>query len=286
MLLKNYMLADRETGAIIADFKKELNALRIEEIMTDYFFKMSEALMRTDFYNTIGSQTLKTINLPRDSEGKYYVKTGISTLEIPANFEKIFVNTARIWQGLSEVTGQLGLDNYFPEYTAHLLEWINHVKARTAEQTSSILDNCDILYENYKARVVNLAKESVEPQYSFIGLIPELFAFTCRLISLQGIKPEFKAELSMALIYLTSPVDFIPENIVHHPIAVTDDLIVMLHVIKKGILTEYLEPDVIARHWRGETGFFLHFDNLILSVEEIFGKNFLSIFSNKHIFED
>ena len=79
------------------------------------------------------------------------------------------------------------------------------------------------------------------------------------------------------MIYLISPIDFIPEGIINHPIAFSDDMAIMLLIMKRGIYEGYVNPKMVQRFWEGDESFI---ENLALHYESMqnhLGSDFIEV---------
>lgn len=114
------------------------------------------------------------------------------------------------------------------EYADSITGWITHRKQDIPSRVIEIMENKEILYQNYKARAKYLTNEYPEKIYSPILLIPEIFLIFCEVLESDTIDDEYKLEVSLALVYLVSPIDLLPENFINHPLSLLDDLFLML----------------------------------------------------------
>jgi len=154
------------------------------------------------------------------------------------------------------------------EYANSITGWITHKKKDIPSRIIEIIENKDVLYQNYLARAKYLTNEYPEDEYSSILLIPDLFLLFCFILESEEIADEYKLEVSLALVYLVSPIDLLPENFINHPLSLLDDLFLMLGAFDKKEAKKVLagnlslNPDIIERT-----------EDTIAKIEKEFGKN-------------
>lgn len=107
-------------------------------------------------------------------------------------------------------------------------------------------------YARIRERVRGWASSRVPDRYQklipWLLLLPDLFALVVRLSLDPRVSAWAKARLGLTIVYVLSPVDFIPDFI---PIAgVSDDLALVLLALA-GLLDETPAP-VLQEHWSGE----------------------------------
>ena len=82
-------------------------------------------------------------------------------------------------------------------------------------------------------------------------------------------------ELSLALIYLVSPIDFIPEGIITHPVAFADDMAIILHVIQRGRQRKHLNQKMVQRLWPGDPVQIEELDSRLTEMETLLGSDLI-----------
>lgn len=154
------------------------------------------------------------------------------------------------------------------EYANSITGWITHKKKDIPSRIIEIVENKDVLYQNYLARAKYLTNEYPEEAYNSILLIPDLFLLFCFILESDEIDDDYKLEVSLALVYLVSPIDLLPENFINHPLSLLDDLFLMLGAFNRNEAKKVLagnlslNPDIIERT-----------EDTILKIEKEFGKN-------------
>ncbi|GJQ63502.1 MAG: hypothetical protein SCALA702_25550 [Melioribacteraceae bacterium] len=152
----------------------------------------------------------------------------LSYLQFEANPEhKEFINF--LLNSLHSFNNTTENDNQkLMEYANSITGWITHRKKDIPSRVVEIIENKEILYQNYLARAKYLTNEYPEKIYSPILLIPEIFLIFCDVLESNEIDDDYKLEVSLALVYLVSPIDLLPENFINHPLSLLDDLFLML----------------------------------------------------------
>lgn len=110
----------------------------------------------------------------------------------------------------------------------------------------------DDFYRNLRAKVTAWANEKrIDASYrDYVLLVPDLFHFLTRLMMEPAAKvaTRHKAWLGIAIAYVLSPIDFIPDAF--FPLGLVDDLIVMV-VVLDSILGA-ISPALVKKHWAGD----------------------------------
>ncbi|MCK4654320.1 MAG: hypothetical protein KAU01_07740 [Candidatus Cloacimonetes bacterium] len=132
-----------------------------------------------------------------------------------------------------------------------IIEFMMKKKKNLYLQISDILRNADSIYSNLRSDIVNLQDKYDDKMFDFIFMLPDYFVYVCRLLSDRDVPKEWKIEFVLSIIYLVSPIDFIPEAIIHHPIAYADDAFICLHVLRRSIEGGFISRDNFIKHWPG-----------------------------------
>lgn len=103
-------------------------------------------------------------------------------------------------------------------------------------------------------------------------VLPDLVCLLSGLTLDSEVPPRQKAKVALALLYLASPLDFLPEAI-FGPFACLDDVIVAVIVLNN--LLNHVEPHVIQRHWRGDGDAIRLIRHLVAVADELAGSGLL-----------
>ena len=101
----------------------------------------------------------------------------------------------------------------------------------------------------------------------YLLLIPNFFLLLYNLLLDKRVSPENKAILTIALAYIISPLDFLPE-VIFGPLGYLDDLVVAVLALDR--IFNHTSQKIVREHWRGEK-------DILLLVQETIknSQNFL-----------
>ena len=103
---------------------------------------------------------------------------------------------------------------------------------------------------------------------NYLLAVPDLFHLLCRLAIDRDVEVKEKAALAAAIVYIVSPIDFLPEALTG-PLGYADDLVVA--ALALDVLVNKTPSEIVTRHWAGD-GDVLDLIKQILSfAEEIVG---------------
>ena len=103
------------------------------------------------------------------------------------------------------------------------------------------------LYDRLRAKLVG-GRESGGVVSDALLLLPDLCVLLFRLLREAQVPTGAKALALLALGYVLSPIDLIPE-LVFGPIGLVDDLLVVAAALSR--LVNYVHPDLVRSHWPG-----------------------------------
>lgn len=162
-------------------------------------------------------------------------------------------------------------------YIERFVRWVLGLKRTLQGQILEILRNADEHYQEFRNRLKELKKEyENEPLFEIVLLVPDLFVYLCRLLADENVPKEYKVELALALIYLVSPIDLIPEGLINHPIAFIDDVSLVLFVIKRGFDGKYVSRELVEKHWPGEVSVVDKTAEWYQAVRDVLGEEFIN----------
>lgn len=87
------------------------------------------------------------------------------------------------------------------------------------------------------------------PYAEYVLLVPDMLALVTRLMFDRRVETKHKAYLGVALVYVISPGDILPERVLG-PIGYLDDLAILVAVL--NILLSEVDERVLLEHWSGE----------------------------------
>jgi uncharacterized membrane protein YkvA (DUF1232 family) len=112
----------------------------------------------------------------------------------------------------------------------------------------------DDFYRQLRAKITHWAeRQDIDESYrDYVLLIPDLFHFLTRLVMEPRVETRDKAFLGLAVDYVLSPIDFIPDAL--FPIGLLDDLVVMV-IVLDSVLGR-VPRSLVRKHWAGSGDLF------------------------------
>lgn len=105
----------------------------------------------------------------------------------------------------------------------------------------------------------------------YLLILPDIAYLLIKLLADKNINSLYKKYILLAMVYLISPIDFLPDIL---PVAgFIDDLLFMVIILNKIINTQ--EPQVLKKikmYWAGEADIFLQVKEIIFILNEISSK--------------
>ena len=133
--------------------------------------------------------------------------------------------------------------------------------------------------EYYKEMIIEIneleANYANSPLYHELEKLPDIYQYCGKVLSSPGVDPKYKAEICLGFIYLISPIDFVPEGIINHPIAFSDDMAIMLLIMKRGIEKGFVNPKMVQRFWEGDEEFIENLSLHYQRMESHLGSEFI-----------
>ncbi|MBT3786224.1 O-acetyl-ADP-ribose deacetylase [bacterium] len=162
------------------------------------------------------------------------------------------------------------------DYIQQVVNWAISLEKTLYGQIYDMVKTLDSFAWDVQRDIASLEKDYPEdPIMSEIRDLPQLFEFACRLLVSKGISEEFRKEIALALLYLVSPIDFIPEGIVCHPVALADDAALLLFVFQRGLNHSSSQQKIMRRQWAGDPEFLNEVDQRLNELQRLLGPSFL-----------
>lgn len=270
------ILNNRDPAEIIEDFKgllDDIEVLDFSNLNFEKIYSLLESGPAKRYLPPPDEDYLKKLP-PKNSNDEYVYEKDGKAIIIPQKFSILTEYTFRTW-GNCALLPEKNIFEILWEYIVSIIRWTFTTKKRMTDQLKSILCNVDEYYQNYRNKIKNLGNEYDDDTFEILHLLPDLFLYLCRLIADTEIPKEYKVELALALIYLISPIDFIPEGLIHHPIAFADDVGIILFVIKRGFDGKYVSRDKLETHWPGNISLIDNLGEWVQVIENVIGKDFI-----------
>jgi len=128
----------------------------------------------------------------------------------------------------------------------------------------------DDFYRNLRAKITAWAKsQNIDASYrDYILLVPDLFHFLTQLIMEPKVALRDKAFVGIAVAYVLSPIDFIPDAL--FPLGLVDDLIVMVIVL--DTVLGNVPRGFVKKHWAGSGDLFTAVRESLAKADDWVGK--------------
>ncbi|MCC2636571.1 MAG: hypothetical protein K0Q68_290 [Moraxellaceae bacterium] len=173
---------------------------------------------------------------------------------VPPRYQPL-VSIVALHSGAFAQDASLQILQKFFDYLRDLLGWIMTRKASLRTQVEDILKDADSIYESFRLQVHGMQKQHDDHIISLVLLIPDLFVYLCRLFADKDVDRRAKGELILALVYLVSPVDILPEAIIPPPYGFLDDIGIVLYFLRRSMRDGYVDRAAFERNWPGDPGF-------------------------------
>jgi uncharacterized membrane protein YkvA (DUF1232 family) len=131
-----------------------------------------------------------------------------------------------------------------------VLEYLSRGKSLYVE-IEKILKQADNHYQHLRHLVHDLDVEYENHFLEALLILPDLFVYLCRLLASKEVDERFKIKLVLAIIYIVSPIDVVPEAIMH-AFGLFDDIIVAISTIFEGFSTNVISRDSMRALWPGD----------------------------------
>lgn len=147
-----------------------------------------------------------------------------------------------------------------------------HPPAEIPPVPVSTTDRC---YARLRSRIVRWAERKgslASTTVDALLILPDFFQLLCGLALDPDVPAQQKAKITIAILYILSPVDFLPEAF-FGPAAYLDDLVVAVLVLNQ--LFTRLGEDIINRHWQGEGDVIKVIRHILEIADELVGRGLL-----------
>ena len=107
------------------------------------------------------------------------------------------------------------------------------------------------------------------PYAEYVLLVPDLLALVTRLMLDRRVDTRHKAYLGVALAYVVSPIDILPERVLG-PVGYLDDLAVLVAVL--NLLLVEVDEQVLIEHWSGDVDLLTTVRTFLAQADNAIGK--------------
>lgn len=116
---------------------------------------------------------------------------------------------------------------------------------------------------------------AVDPKVrEYLLLLPDLFVLLVRLISDQRIELKYRLQLMLALVYVISPLDLIPDFAL--PFGFLDDAVAVVYALTRLInIMGTAGEDILIEHWEGDGNLLDKLQKLSRDADRLLSSGFL-----------
>ena len=162
------------------------------------------------------------------------------------------------------------------DYIQQVVNWAISLEKTLYGQVYDVLKSLDSAYREIHLDILNLENDYQDDQImNKVKDLPLLFEYVSKLLVSRSVSPDFRRELALAIMYLVSPIDFIPEGIVRHPIALADDVALLLFVLRRGFNGSAGQQRVMRKLWVHRPALLEEIDQNLRELERLLGNDFL-----------
>ncbi len=237
--------------------------------------KTRELLLESPFFASrlVGAMKPPLPPPPRNKKGNYLLTNEGGKQAIPAQYSghvelACFVN--------AQAGSEMATGVFVWKWLMQALEWLLCAKQTLQKQVCGIVKSANEHYQHLRMRLRELRKKHGNDNLlEVVFLLPDLFVYLIRLLSHEDVPKAYKAKLAVALVYLVSPIDLIPELLINHPIAFADDLVVLLGAIKAGFDEKIISRELSGQLWPGEMSLVDSLGEWYEAVEKVLGGDFI-----------
>ncbi len=151
-----------------------------------------------------------------------------------------------------------------------VLEYLSRGKNLYVE-IDRILKEADKHYQELRSQVNHLEVEYENRFLEALLILPDLFVYLCRLLASKEVDERFKIKLVLAIIYIVSPIDVVPEAIMH-AFGLFDDIIVAISTISEGFSTDVISRDSMRVLWPGNPDDIDNLNDYYAAAKEMLGE--------------
>lgn len=273
-----HFLSENQINSILRELETELDYDRIDYLDLDYdqIQKLISIGPASKFLPPPNPEFEKELPA-QNKKGEYEFLSHGEKVVIPLKFAPMirysFFNFSSA--GAATLPSKSLLEKLW-EYIERFIRWVLNSKQKIGGQLEDILINADENYQELRERIKRIEQEHNNDRlFEILLLVPDYFVYLCRLLTDSHVPKEYKVEVALALIYLVSPIDFIPEGLITHPIALMDDTGILLFVIKRGFDGKFISRETVEKHWPGDVGLVDNIGEWYEAAKNVLGKDFI-----------
>lgn len=137
----------------------------------------------------------------------------------------------------------------FEKLVREIIEFMNKRKS-LYDEVEKNLRNADKFYDELREMIKKIEDEYDDNFMESVFILPDLFVYLCRLLKSKDISDKYKVKLIIAILYIVSPIDVIPECI-FQAVGYVDDVMVAINTIMDMFSNNSIPREVMIDLWPG-----------------------------------
>ncbi len=215
--------------------------------------------------------------LEKNKEGEYeYLIDGINKF-VPEKYSPFVEYTIRVKSKYGKENKKSAFLHKIGKYLDSSVKWFSGKDDNLYTQFETVLYSINDFKIEMKKDINHLKETNDNNSFDSVYHLPDVFDLICRLFLNENLNKNNKLDLVYALIYIVSPVDFIPEEYIDHPISYADDLGVSLYVLNNIIKENEIIKEDFSQIWTGEFDFYNNIDNWYAEIKNLLGDSFIPL---------
>ncbi len=212
-----------------------------------------------------------------NDNGEYIIRNSDNDeLLVPFEYSNYYLYLVNTFSRLYVENQQSFWDSLYQLFI-NIIEIFMKKEKSLFSQISHIVKEADLFYSRLRDNISLLQDKYDDKTFDFVFLLPDYFIYACRLLADKNIPKEAKAEIVLTIVYLISPIDFIPEAFIPHPIAFMDDAFICLYVINRSMEGGYVSRETFLKHWPGRPSTVDYLVDWFNALENLLGNKFALI---------
>ncbi len=213
-----------------------------------------------------------------EKNGAYYQLAGNGNIS-----EKVDEKYYEIIETYKTITPNAEIDLNFIKKIYLVFDNIMNKVKKIGQKTNNLgkeivklAKSIDKYYAEMRQEIISLENKYDDSIINLLLLLPDMLVFFLRYMSSKNISLINKTKIILALTYVVSTLDIIPEGIVGY-IGFIDDLYIVLEVLQSILSDENVEKEEIYRLWPGKRATLDNLDEYIEKIKGLLGEKLIKI---------
>jgi uncharacterized membrane protein YkvA (DUF1232 family) len=162
------------------------------------------------------------------------------------------------------------------QYASEWLRFSSFSRGTAIDFLNEIYDNFELYVRTIRQSFKGYISDGTTNRYSWAAIVPDLVILLYRLSQSNELDPKCRIKSALCLMYIVSPLDIIPEALLHHPIAYIEDVGISSKFLFDEINGKRLEIAQLEDAWPGRPEKFEQLQEYYNSILELTGEEFLN----------